>query len=136
MAIRNPHRSTGGKLIAPSGGATGSTDGLTPIFCLTHLAPPYCVTSCQGEEIAAFGLTLRKLASMTWAQIRNAPRHGLGTEKIAQASLRAPIPPTITQDVVFLAIRFYRLAPMVGYRSGQVFHIVWLDRAFDLYDHG
>jgi len=25
---------------------------------------------------------------------------------------------------------------MVGYRQGHIFHVLWLDRDFTLYDHG
>jgi len=135
MPIRNPHGSNRGTRITARESSAGSTDGLTPIFCLRHLQDPFCVTSCQQDEQAAFAVTLRRLSEMTWAQIRNAPRHGLGTEKIDRSALRAPIPGGITEDVVFLAIRFNGKAPMVGYRSGQTFHIVWLDRAFTLYPH-
>lgn len=135
MTIRNPHRSNRGERIRARESTTGSTDGLTPIFCLRYLQDPFCVVSCEQQEQAALAVTLRRLSFMTWAQIRNAPRHGLGTEKIARESLRAPVPEGITEDVVFLAIRFHGKAPMVGYRSGQVFHIVWLDRAFTLYPH-
>lgn len=135
MAIRNPHGSNRGERVRARESTTGSTEGLTPIFCLRYLQPPYCVTSCEQQEQASFAVTLRRLSSMTWAQIRNAPRHGLGTEKIDRGSLRARVPDGITEDVVFLAIRFHGMAPMVGYRSGQTFHVVWLDRAFTLYPH-
>jgi hypothetical protein len=95
------------------------------------------VTDCEREEQAAFALTMHRLSQLTWQEIRNAPRHGLGTEKIVRESIRAPVPPGITEDVEsFLAIRFHGKAPMVGFRSGETFHVVWLDRAFTLYPHG
>jgi len=72
---------------------------------------------------------------MSWAQINQAPRHGLGYEKISHTSIKAAIPPHITEDVNFLAFRFSGKAPMVGYRKQEVFYIVWLDRNFTLYDH-
>jgi len=68
--------------------------------------------------------------------ITNSPRHGLGYEKIARTSIRAPIPTDITDDVTFIAFRFYGKAPMVGYREGYIFHILWIDRDFTLYSHG
>jgi hypothetical protein len=133
--LKNPHDRNRGERVQARECASGSTDGLTPIFCLRYLAPPFCVTSCQTGEQAAFALTLRKLSTLTWQQIKNAHRHGLGTEKIGRSSIRAPIPGDITEDVDFLAVRFHGKAPMVGFRSNQVFHVVWLDRAFTLYDH-
>lgn len=133
--VVDPHGKNRSSRIASRESSTGSTDGMTPIFCMRFLAPPFCVTDCERHEQAAFAVTLRRLSMMTWMQIRNAPRHGLGSEKIGRASIRAPIPRGITDDVDFLSIRFNGMAPMVGFRSNQVFHVVWLDRAFTLYAH-
>jgi hypothetical protein len=73
---------------------------------------------------------------MSWHEIKNAPKHGLGLEKISRASIKAPIPKHITEDVeYFIALGFSAKAPMVGYRIRNVFHIVWLDSKFTLYDH-
>lgn len=81
-------------------------------------------------------LTLHRLSQMTWQQIQYSGRHGLGSEKISRSEIKgAPIPHEITEDTPLLAIRFCALAPMVGYRVGQVFHVLWLDRAFTLYKH-
>ncbi len=133
--LRNPHDRNRGERISARDSVSGSTDGLTPIFCLRYLSPPFCVTSCQQVEQASFAVTLRRLSMLTWQEIKSAHRHGLGTEKIGRASIKAPIPKEITDDVDFLAVRFHGKAPMVGFRSNQIFHVVWLDRAFTLYNH-
>ena len=73
---------------------------------------------------------------MTWAQIKTADRMGLGFETIARSSITAGIPRHITDDVRLLAFRFFGNAPMVGYRDGRVFFVLWLDRSFTLYNHG
>lgn len=135
VRLVSPQGKNRGARIQPRESGTGSTDGLTPIFCLRYLAPPFCVSNCERHEQAAFAQTLKRLSTMTWSQIRNSPRHGLGSEKIGRASIKAPIPAGITDDVDFIAIRFNGKAPMVGFRSNQVLHLVWLDRAFTLYDH-
>lgn len=72
---------------------------------------------------------------MSWLEIRNAPRHGLGTEKISRDSLKVIVPASITEDVQFLALRFSGMKPMVGFRRNEIFHVVWLDRAFSLFNH-
>ncbi|MBI2919195.1 MAG: hypothetical protein HYY01_14565 [Chloroflexi bacterium] len=72
---------------------------------------------------------------MTWRDINLAPRHGLGTEKIERSALRVPIPPDITDDVDFLAMRFSGRKAMVGFREQNIFHIVILDHNFTAYDH-
>ena len=78
---------------------------------------------------------LRKLSSLSWRDIRQQERHGLGTEIIDRGSLKAALPAFITEEVRLLAFRAYDLVPMVGYRSGRIFHVVWIDRAFKLYKH-
>ncbi len=72
---------------------------------------------------------------MTWDQIRMAHRHGLSTEKINRSAIKASLPPSITPDLSFYALRFDGMKPMVGYKSDFIFHVVYLDRAFTLYDH-
>ncbi len=79
---------------------------------------------------------MHKLSSMTWEQIRQAQRHGLGQEIIPQDSIRAGKPPHVTPEVNFYALRFDGLKPFVGYKKDFIFHIVYIDRAFTLYDHG
>ncbi|WP_300674673.1 hypothetical protein [Desulfoluna sp.] len=64
------------------------------------------------------------------------PRHGMGYEKIATSSLNTELPAHLSgQDVNLIAFRFNGKAPMVGYRDKSVFHILWVDRDFTLYDH-
>lgn len=113
----------------------GSTDGLSPLFCLRYLADGWRVSDCGRDDQAAFALTAEKLSRLTWREIRNAHRHGVGAEKISRDALKAPIPAEITEDVQFLALRFSGKKPMVGFRSSRIFHVVWLDTRFALYDH-
>lgn len=76
------------------------------------------------------------MSQMTWNELHIAPKHGAGSEKISRTAIKRPIPQHITEDVSLLAFRFDGKKPMVGYRSGPTFHIVWFDRNFILYDHG
>jgi len=130
-------KGAGGKLIkAPETKDEIPAEQQPPIFSLEYLQRDYCVTACQPQEQAQFAIRLRKLSEISWKQIKAAPRHGLGHEKISQDAIREPIPKHITADVSFLAFRFSGMKPMVGYRSGRIFYVVWLDRDFTLYDHG
>ena len=106
-----------------------------PIFSLRHLRHGYSLPDCTSEQKASFADTLHKLSQMTWAQINVAPRHGSGSEIIAQNAIKTTIPSHITKDVNLLAFRFYGMAPMVGYRDGAIFYVVWLDPSFTLYNH-
>lgn len=106
-----------------------------PLFSLRYLRREFSLSDCNQKEKAAFADTLHKLSQMTWAEINTAPRHGSGHEIIARDAIKASIPAHITEDVNLLAFRFYGKAPMVGYRDGSIFYVVWIDPHFKLYDH-
>ncbi|MBT9312156.1 hypothetical protein [Leptothoe kymatousa] len=128
--------SSSARLKTPSQKRDISPEQQPPIFSLEYLQKDYCVTVCQVQDQAKFAIRLRKLSEMTWKEIKSAPRHGLGHEKISRNSIQESIPSHITDDVTFLAFRFSGMKPMVGYRSGRIFYVIWLDKDFTLYDHG
>jgi hypothetical protein len=107
----------------------------SPLFSLRYMNKDYSLAKCTKDEKAAFADTLYKLSQLTWSQINACPRHGSGYEKIARSSIGAPIPSHLKDDVNFIAFRFFGKAPMVGYRDGAVFYVIWLDRDFTLYPH-
>lgn len=136
MAKHTPHpETTPPDQNRPSAEKTGSTDELSPVFCLHHLADGWRISDCERDDQAAFALTTEKLSRVTWRDIRNAHRHGVGAEKISRHALKAPVPVGIDDDVQFLALRFSGKKPMVGFRSSRIFHVVWFDSRFSLYDH-
>ena len=96
----------------------------------------FCVESCSDDDRAAVAMRLFLLSRMTWQEIHNAPRHGLGTEKIDRAAIRPALPPEISEDVTFLAVRYKGKRPMIGYRDGRIFHLLFIDHSFSAYDHG
>ena len=116
-------------------------DAQPPIFSLHHLRKDYCLSKCIKDEKAAFADTLHKLSQMKWSDLNQAPKHGIGFEKIKRSAFNNEqcIPSHITEDVKIIAFRFSGLKAMVGYRDPvdrKLFHIVWLDRDFTLYPHG
>lgn len=117
------------------------TESQPPIFSLYHLRKDYCLSKCAKDEKAAFADTLHKLSQLTWSDLNQAPKHGVGFEKIHRKSFNNErcIPSHITEDVNIIAFRFSGKKAMVGYRDPldrKLFHIVWLDRDFTLYPHG
>ena len=124
-----------GKNISPPITTEESPEQEPPIFSLPYMSKDFCISGCNKEEKAAFADTLYKLSQLTWSQINSSGRHGSGYERIAQTSIKASIPKHITQDVNLIAFRFCAKAPMVGYRDRATFYVIWLDRAFTLYNH-
>ena len=113
-----------------------STNQDKPLFGLAYLDSTYSLKACTQPEKAAFGDTLAKLGQLTWQEIMNAHRHGVGCEIIPQEQIHGSIPRHVTPEVRMLAFRFCGKAPMVGYREDRVFYVIWLDRNFTLYNHG
>lgn len=110
-------------------------DNSPPKFSLRYLQKDFCIDCCEKNEKAALADRLFILSKISWADIRKADRHGLGSEKISRDSIKAPIPAHVTEDVEFIAFRFCGKAPMVGYKLNSTFYILWLDRVFKLYNH-
>lgn len=126
-----------GKIVAHSAPTSGSTNDVCPIFSLEHVEGDYCLSKCTTEEKASFADTLHKLGRQTWGVLKVRGRHKGGFEKIARHALGdRKYPPEVTDEVNMVAFRFCAMKPMVGYRVGRVFVILFLDRDFTLYDHG
>lgn len=115
---------------------TISPEKQKPIFSLHYLQKSHCLSDCDKDEKSAFADTLHKLSQLTWNEIISSPRHGVGYERIARNAIKASIPAHLQADINLIAFRFCAKAPMVGYREENIFHVLWIDRAFTLYDHG
>lgn len=126
-----------GLTIKPSTDTTTNMDIKHPVFCFKYLHKKYHLDKCQPKEKIALIERITKLCSMTWDDVKMASKDGFGTEKISQKSIKgAAIPSHITKDEILYALRFDGKKPMVGYKRAFVFHVVYLDRDFTLYDHG
>lgn len=72
-----------------------------------------------------FADALYKRKSLTWNEIKQASKHGLGTEKIPKTAINEPSPTFITEDLDdYLVFRYNGKSPMVGYRVREVFYIL------------
>ena len=111
---------------------------MVPIFSLERVqAGDYCFSKLDLNDKAAFAESIFKRKSITWNEIQQNNRHGLGHEKIAISSIKASIPKYITEDQRnLLAFRFNGMKPMVGYRINNIFYVLWFDHNFSVYDHG
>lgn len=108
-----------------------------PKISLRHLQKDYCLTKCEPEEKISFAEKIRLITSQSWADLRLAPSHGLGYEKIKQKEIRAGIPSCVSKKQKIIAFRFSGKKPMVGFKKPDgTFYILWFDRDFTLYDHG
>jgi hypothetical protein len=111
---------------------------MVPLFSLERLQNgDYCLSNLEKDDKAAFADSMFKRKSVTWNQIQQMDRHGLGYEKIALSSLKKVVPPKfITEDQSnVIAFRFSGKKPMIGYRHKNIFYVLWFDHNFTVYDH-
>jgi len=106
-----------------------------PIFCLRYLQRGYDVDDLSPDDQRGLIRRLRILSQLEWSEIEQSPRHGVGKENIDQIAIRQPLPSVVTKDITLWAFRFSGKKPMVGFRSGAVFHILWMDHDFSVYQH-
>jgi hypothetical protein len=106
-----------------------------PVFCFRYLSKKYGLEQCDKNEKAALIVQLYQLSQMTWTEIKMAGRHGCGSEKINPKSLKASIPNHLSMDVNLYALRFMGFKAFVGYRTDFIFHILYIDTKFNLYNH-
>ncbi len=133
--IKQPKLTTS-SMVSPHGSSNTPSNSLRPIFSLQHMAmhaKDHCLDTCQKDEKVGFANTLNKLSRMTWAEIKQAHRHGAGYEKIP--TLDVPIHASIPQNTPIIAFRFHGLKPMIGYREDNIFHILFLDHKMKCYKH-
>lgn len=107
-----------------------------PVFCFRHLHKDHNLDHCDKEERKSLIDRLVKLGQSNWSAIQLLPKHGLGSEKINRNSIKPSIPKYFTNDVkFFLAFRFQGKKVFIGHRNKFIFHIIYIDRNFSVYDH-
>jgi|SRR5579884_1091907 len=116
-----------------------SPDDQHPVFCFRYMDRngKYCIGACEKDEKVALLNKLEMLSQAPWKQWKQTNYKAGGYTEIDRSAIRAGIPAFVTEDVTkFGRVRFKDKAPMVGYKVGAVFHVLWLDRDMTLYDHG
>ena len=106
-----------------------------PVFCLHYLSSRFCLTKCDKDEVSGFAHTLRILGQQSWNYI--IVNRVKGYEKMLNPrSMRESVPRELTEDLPIISFCFDGKKKMVGCRSKYIFHVIWLDPKFQLYDHG
>ncbi|WP_291779170.1 hypothetical protein [Luteibacter sp.] len=134
MKIKGNRQDAGGR-IAPKQSASKPASLNYPVFCLRHLQNGHDLSDCEDADQRQLIAKLRHLSKMDWSQIEQAPRHGSGKENISRTSIKKEIPRIVTEDVKLWSLRFSGMKAMVGFRSGDIFHLLWLDHDFSVYGH-
>lgn len=132
--IRQPEVHSGKNIPKPQ--EVNITDYKHPIFCFRYIHHDYNLDKCDASEKVSLIEQIARLSQLTWDEIRLAPRHGMGSEKISKDEIIASKPEIVTSDVDFLlAFRFQGKKPFIGHRNKFVFHILYIDNKFSVYKH-
>ena len=107
-----------------------------PIFCLRFLHKDYHIDKCEKDQKVCLLDQMHKLSTTNWQMLSQSHKHGMGFEKIALDNIKPSMPSHITPDVTMYAFRFDGKKPFVGYRNSFIFHILYIDRDFTVYNHG
>lgn len=95
-----------------------------------------CLSEWTPDELRAFSSFCRKLAQMTWQQIvETGGRHKTG---VAWTPIHlGQLPNTdflqdLSEDISWIELRVTQEARVFGFRAGQAFFLVFLDRTHDI----
>ena len=129
--LSKPEPQQSGRIQVPPDGR-GSTQTELVRFSFKYLRTE-CADNCEIGELRAFTKRLRMLSTTTWQMLNQAPRHGIGFERIPRAQLAVPC--DLSEDVVeVLSFRYGQgLSPMLGHREGAVLHVLWVSHGHDAY---
>lgn len=118
--------------------SAATTDDLPPAFSFEKMADGSgnSFNCCQDDDRLYLAARMFMLSRMPWRDIRQAPSKGLGAEKIPRQQIKRPVPNSVTPDVdSFYSLHYVSKKRFIGYRVGQIFHILWIDHNFSVYDH-
>ena len=112
-----------------------SSNRKNPVFSFQYLQPGYGIKDCSNDDKIALLNKVYELSQLTWQDINQSHRHGVGKEVIPQEAIHPAIPPCVKEDTNLIALRYKGKAPMVGFRENDIFYILWIDFNFTLYNH-
>lgn len=97
----------------------------------------YDIEHLNNMHLVALVKKLKILCVLTWGDLKRSGRHALGHEIIDRNSFKkVTVPNDISDDVKFLAFRYNGKNSFIGYRRGKIFHIMYIDHNFTVYNHG
>lgn len=130
-----PKRKGGGKPIVPA--PVTDFNKTTPKFCLAHVIPDFNLEHLSTEQQASVAQSIYKRCQLTWNQIIQDGRHGLGFELIPFKQMSCAVPEVFKDQDRAMVFRYHDKLPMAGVRVADTFHVLCFERQYgELYDHG
>lgn len=89
------------------------------------------------KQLRSFLLKWEKRSRLTWKELSEHRRHGLGKENIPAKKIKPRIPRPFRDVETFQVYRHHENLPVVGWKHQNVFCPIWIEAKYnDLYDHG
>lgn len=77
-----------------------------------------------------------KRGNMTWDEIMQAPKHGLGSESLPAKQILPQLPKWMDTNSKLIVLRHFDRLAQVGIRHSDVFEVVWIEPEYNkLYSH-
>ncbi|MBH0778155.1 hypothetical protein [Nocardia bovistercoris] len=106
-----------------------------PILCLRHLQTGWGIDRLTPAQCREFLVKWHKRTAFTWNELIQHGKHGLGHEQLPKVTFKPRIPEWLERDS-YMVFRHERNLPFVGFRTGDVFHVLWIETRYgELYDH-
>ena len=114
---------------------TVNNDNKSPLFSFDFMTTnnKYNFANLSDDDKLALINKIHDYRNKTWLDVKNEPRHNKGSEKIKS---KIELPASVKEDTTLLALRYNGLKAMIGYREERIFHIIYFDPNFKLYNHG
>ncbi|MDO5031289.1 hypothetical protein [Corynebacterium sp.] len=108
-----------------------------PAISFRHLQPGWGFEELTDKQRLAFLTKWHKRCRMPWVELSQQSRHGLGSEQLPRRVIKPHIPQQFTDVEKFHVYRHEGNHALVGWKSGHIFYVIWIEARFnDLYDHG
>lgn len=110
------------------------------IFSLRHIQPgKYCFSRLEQKQKSDFAEALFRRKDFTWNDYHQSSKQALGCELLLFDCLKISSKPVCVTDDLdkVIVIRFSgNDGRIVGFREQNIYHVLWIDCSFELYDHG
>lgn len=132
-----PQKTSDRLKLGPIGAGIFEGEEAHPYFCMRFLDRKQELDPCSKEDLAALFKALARLCTISWKQINLSGRHQLGFEQIPVSQLKRSLPHVFSDDVdKVMVFRYSGKKAMAGHRRKNVFHLLFIDSDFSLYNHG
>lgn len=104
-----------------------------PSFSFHHTVNKYTMEDCDKDEKALILSAMWRASRRTWLEFFAAGKVS-GLETIPSTALKKPLPTGVSGADKVLVFRFRKKGRVIGYKSGGVFEVIWLDANHEIYD--